>query len=48
MGVFVGIDVSLESSAVCAVDEHGKLLKETKVASEPGALAACIAGIPEW
>ena len=24
MGVFVGIDVSLENSAVCAVDEHGK------------------------
>ena len=46
MGVFVGIDVSLESSAVCAVDEHGKLVKETKVASDPGALNACIRNMP--
>ena len=46
MGVFVGIDVSLENSAVCAVDEHGKLLRETKVASDPGALNACIRSMP--
>ncbi|MCA8899495.1 MAG: transposase, partial [Hyphomonas sp.] len=46
MGFFVGIDVSLENSAVCAVDEHGKLLKETKVASDPGALNACIRSMP--
>ena len=46
MGVFVGIDVSLENSAVCAVDEHGKLVKEMKVASDPGALNACIRNMP--
>lgn len=45
MGVFVGIDVSLENSAVCAVDSHGKVLKEAKVASEPGALNRWIRGV---
>lgn len=45
MGVFVGIDVSPESSAVCAVDGHGKVLKEAKVASEPGALDRWITSV---
>lgn len=45
MGVFVGMDVSLENSAVCAVDSHGKILKEAKVASEPGVLDCWIKGV---
>jgi len=37
---YAGIDVSLEASAVCVVDGAGKILRETKVASEPEALIA--------
>jgi transposase len=33
-----GIDVSLECSSVCVVDGSGKIVRETKVASEPAAL----------
>ncbi|MGL3211987.1 IS110 family transposase [Bradyrhizobium sp. BR 1433] len=37
---YAGIDVSLECSSVCLVDGSGKILRETKVASEPAALIA--------
>jgi transposase len=37
---YAGIDVSLESSAVCVVDGAGKIIREAKVASEPEALIA--------
>ena len=35
---YAEIDVSLEQSSVCIVDAQGKIVKETKVASEPDAL----------
>lgn len=35
---YAGIDVSLECSSVCVVDASGKIVRETKVASEPEAL----------
>ncbi|MBE0702825.1 MAG: IS110 family transposase, partial [Afipia sp.] len=35
MKTFIGIDVSLASSAFCVLDEHGQILKEAQVASEP-------------
>ncbi len=35
---YAGIDVSLECSSVCVVDGSGKIVRETKVASEPAAL----------
>jgi transposase len=38
MDQYAGIDVSLECSSVCIVDAQGKVLKESKVASEPEAL----------
>jgi transposase len=38
MEQYAGIDVSLELSSVCIVDAQGKIVKETKVASEPEAL----------
>src|SRR5438552_7038694 len=38
MNHYAGIDVSLESSTICVVDGTGKILRETKVASEPEAL----------
>lgn len=38
MDYYAGIDVSLEASSVCLVDAAGKIIRETKVASEPNAL----------
>jgi transposase len=38
MDQYAGIDVSLESSSVCVVDASGRIVREAKVASEPGAL----------
>ncbi len=38
MDHYAGIDVSLEHSSVCVVDGNGKIVRETKVASEPAAL----------
>jgi transposase len=37
---YAGIDVSLESSAVCVVDGAGNIVREAKVTSEPEALIA--------
>jgi transposase len=37
---YAGIDVSLEHSSVCVVDGSGKIVRESKVASEPEALVA--------
>lgn len=39
MEYYAGIDVSLEQSSVCVADATGKIVREGKVASEPGALA---------
>jgi transposase len=41
----VGIDVSLKLSCVCIVDTSGKIVRETKVASEPEALIAFFKGL---
>jgi transposase len=38
MDHYAGIDVSLECSSVCVVDASGKIVRESKVASEPVAL----------
>ena len=38
MDYYAGIDVSLEQSSVCVVDSPGKIVRETKVASEQEAL----------
>lgn len=35
---YAGIEVSLERSSLCLVDATGKIVRETKVASEPEAL----------
>jgi transposase len=42
MDYYAGIDVSLEQSSVCVVDATGKIVRETKVASEPEALVALL------
>jgi len=38
MDHYAGIDVSLECSSVCVVDANGKIVRESRVASEPAAL----------
>lgn len=40
-----GIDVSLEVSHVCVVDETGAVAREGVVASEPEALSAFLQGL---
>jgi len=39
MEYFAGLDVSLEETAICIVDEMGEVVREAKVASEPEAIA---------
>ncbi len=39
MKYFAGLDVSLEETAICVVDESGRIVKETRAASEPQALS---------
>ena len=40
MGYFAGLDVSLEETAICVVDDAGCIVRETRTVSEPGALVA--------
>ena len=42
---YAGIDVSLELSSVCVVDAAGRIIRETKVASEPEALLGWFRGL---
>lgn len=42
---YAGIDVSLKESSVCVVDSSGKIVLETKVASEPEALLGLFADL---
>ena len=43
MKYFAGLDVSLQETAICIVDEDGIVISEGKTASEPGDLARWIA-----
>ena len=45
MDHYAGIDVSLEQSSVCVVDAGGKIVRESKVASEPAALIGYFASL---
>jgi len=42
MKYFAGLDVSLEETAICVVDETGRIVKELRAASEPEALVAAL------
>lgn len=42
MKLFVGLDVSLEKTAICVISEHGEIVREAQAASEPEALARWI------
>ena len=39
---FAGLDVSLNETSICIVDDAGRIVRETKVASEPDALLAVL------
>jgi len=43
VGYFAGLDVSLEETAICIVDDAGKIVREARAASEPEALVAFFA-----
>ena len=43
MKYFAGLDVSLEETAICVVDETGQMIKEARTTSEPDALHALLA-----
>ena len=45
MRYFAGLDVSLEETAICVVDEAGGIVREARVASEPDALVAFFAAL---
>jgi len=40
VGYFAGLDVSLEETAICIVDDAGRIVREARAASEPETLAA--------
>ena len=45
MEIFVGLDVSLASTSVCAIGANGKTVNEAKVPSDPGSLAGHLRGL---
>jgi transposase len=46
MDVYIGLDVSLASTAICVVCAQGKIIKETTAASEPECLIEVLKGVP--
>jgi transposase len=36
MDYFAGLDVSVKETSVCIVDDAGKIVREVRVATEPG------------
>lgn len=42
MAYYAGFDVSLEETAICVVDDTGRIVRETRAASEPKALIAAV------
>jgi transposase len=40
MKYYVGLDVAMEETAICIVDDHRRVARESKAASEPEAIAA--------
>ena len=42
---YAGLDVSLEETAICVVDETGRIVKELRAASEPRPSIAALTGL---
>jgi len=47
MDLFIGLDVSLASTAICIVNARGKVVQETTVASEPEALVGFLRSLSD-
>ena len=47
MTLFVGLDVSVKETAVCIVDDAGKVVREQKVPTEPDDIVRLLASIGE-
>ncbi len=47
MEQYVGLDVSLQQTAVCVVDQSGKVIREAMIPSDPEAIAAFVAANTE-
>ena len=47
MNVYIGLDVSLASTAVCVLDEKGKIVTEAQVASTSEALISFMGKLPQ-
>jgi transposase len=47
MAYYAGLDVSLEQTSVCVVDEAGAVVLERRAATEPEAIAAALARLPQ-
>lgn len=45
MAHFVGLDVSVQETSVCVVDEAGKVLCEQKVPSEPDDIVTLLTSV---
>lgn len=45
MKYFAGLDVSLEATAICVVDETGRIVREVRTASEPQALSEALRNV---
>lgn len=45
MELFVGLDVSVRTTSVCVMDTGGKLIRESKVETEPEAIGALLRAI---
>ena len=46
MEIFIGLDVSLASTSVCALGTNGRIVNEAKVPSDPGSLVAHLRELP--
>ncbi len=46
MNVFIGLDVSLASTAICVLGPQGKVIEELQAASEPEALVRAVGSLP--
>jgi transposase len=44
MAHFAGLDVSVAETSICIVDDHGKIARERKVPTEPGAIIEAMNG----
>jgi predicted NBD/HSP70 family sugar kinase len=44
MKYFAGLDVSLEETSICIVDETGRIVKEARALSDPKALCEALKG----